>query len=127
MFYLYEVATGKLLSNSAEPITTSNPALAVKEIVGAVSGVWNTTTLSMDPYPVDTRISTGDFFDLFTQDELELLITRAKTQVKPQVFLKRLDLKARVDRADPLLIADMQAMVSAGVLTLARAQEIMSV
>ena len=127
MFYLYEVATGKLLSNSAEPITTSNPALAVKEIVGAVSGVWNTTTLSMDPYPVDTRISTGDFFDLFTQDELELLITRAKTQVKPQVFLKRLDLKARVDRADPLLIADMQALVSAGVLTFARAQEIMSV
>ena len=125
MNHIYETATGRLLSSTTLPVTDLPPG--TNFIVSLKTGIWNETTLDFDPRPPSPNLSTGDFFDRFTQSELEALIIAGRTNAKPAVFLKRLDLKGTVDLTDQRLISDMTAMKNAGIITAARGQEIMTI
>ncbi len=124
MNYLYKISTGELVSNSSDDI---DPPTGMSVISTDKTGLWNSTTLDFDPLLPETRLKTEVFFDRFTQAELENLIVTARTNAKAAVFLKRLDLKDRVDLADPLLQADISSMETAGILSTARVQEILNV
>jgi len=124
MNHIYRISDGSLVSSTADPVVTVPSGMAV--VVSDKTGVWNPITLDFDPRPNSPFISTGAFFDRFTQDELEALIIAARTNAKPAVFLKRLDLKESVDLLDANLQADMVSMKNAGIVTTARAQAILT-
>ena len=71
---------------------------------------------------VHTRL---DFMNRFTMEELAGIYTAAKSEVLVEVFLDKLKLAEHVDLADPNTVAGVKALVVSGLLTEARAGEIL--
>jgi hypothetical protein len=65
------------------------------------------------------------FMNRFTMDELVAIYTAAKTEVMVEVFLDKLKLAEEVDLSDPHTITGVQSLAASGLLTEARAQEVL--
>jgi hypothetical protein len=53
-YYLYEIATGQLISESSRPITDLSPRMAIKEFADRqpAGTMWDPATLNFVPLPV---------------------------------------------------------------------------
>lgn len=71
---------------------------------------------------VHTRL---DFMNRFSMEELAGIYTAAKSEVLVEVFLDKLKLAEHVDLADPNTVAGVKALAVSGLLTEARAGEIL--
>ena len=71
---------------------------------------------------VHTRL---DFMNRFSMEELAGIYTAAKSEVLVEVFLDKLKLAEHVDLADPNTVAGVNALAASGLLTEARAGEIL--
>ena len=65
------------------------------------------------------------FMNRFTMEELAAIYTAAKTEVMVEVFLDKLKLAEEVELADVQTIVGVQALAASGLLTEARAQEML--
>ena len=67
------------------------------------------------------------FMERFTLEEMASIYTAAKTTVVVEIFLDKMKLAEFIDITDANTIAGVNALVSAGLLTEARAAEILAV
>ena len=67
------------------------------------------------------------FMERFTLEEMAGIYTAAKTNVVVEIFLDKMKLAEFIDITDANTIAGVNALVSAGLLTEARAAEILAV
>lgn len=66
-----------------------------------------------------------DFMNRFTMEELAGIYTIAKSEVLIEVFLDKLKLAEHLDLANPNTVAGVHALATSGLLTEARAGEIL--
>lgn len=74
-----------------------------------------------------SKLSKIAFMDRFTLEEMAGIYTAAKTNVVVEIFLDKMKLAEFIDVADANTIAGVNALASAGLLTEARAAEILAV
>jgi len=126
MYVLYELETGRAHSQSSLPFVNPKPDIyGVKETL--LSGIWNEQTLDFDTAPVKRIIGVSDFIQRFTEAEQELLISATKTSSKADAFVGVLKLLGHVDLDSDFIVNSLTKMVQSGVLTKARALEIVNV
>ena len=124
MNYLYEISTGKLVTNSSADINPIPTGMEVKVLPDADSGIWNTTTLSFDSLP-ETRIRSADEFeDLLTDAEYAGILTASKTDVNVEVLVRRLASKPSVNLLSQRITSALGYLQSVGLLTADRVAEI---
>lgn len=125
MYILYEISTGRNISQSSEPITNIADGNAVKEFA-SVEGVWNPQTLEFDPFPTDKKITTLAFMELFTDAEMVAILDAAKVNTSIQLFVMKMEQAEFIDLNYPSTIAGVQALESAGLIGVGRAVEILN-
>lgn len=122
-YMLYEIATGRPLSQStAEPQNVS-AGRAYKEVSDFI-GTWDESTLEFKPLPEQRVIDKLDFLELFSDAELESIITHSNAKVK--VFIKKLDLAVTIDLKSDRMITALNGMESLGIIGVGRAAEILN-
>ena len=124
-YNLYEVSTGKLLSNSQKEFTNSDPTKDVK-ITESRTGVWDQNTLDYIPRPEKKVESKLDFTDRFTFAEFIGLIDAANTNPTVAAFMKKMDYSEFIDRADVRTIEMTHAIEALGLIATGRASEILN-
>lgn len=133
MFYLYKISDGTLVSNSALPIDP--PAgMAVKELEPPTGGeIWDAATQAFVEAPpsedglIGTRLERIDFLRLFTVPERIAIRTAAKSDPIIEDFMDILGAANAVWTGNLDTIAGVQYMASQGIITPARAAEVLSV
>ena len=79
------------------------------------------------PDPVmPKKVSKLEFLEAFTDDELEGIYTAAKTVVKIEIFLDKFRLAEFIDVADPKIQGGIQALEDGGLLSVGRADQILT-
>ena len=95
-----------------------------------VNGEWQVTWVLEDlPAPVvtyRTRLTRLEFRNQFTMAEKQALYTAAQSSVDIQIFLDDVNAAEFVELKDQATIDGLDALVSAGMLTQERADEILS-
>jgi len=128
MNHLYEIATGKLISSTSLSIPDIPAGMAVK--VSSLTGIWNTTTLDFDPFPEKRVITKLDFIELFTDSELEAIISKSKESNtagnKVSVFITKLELAGSVDLKSDRMNTAVNGMESLGLIAVGRATVILN-
>ncbi len=76
--------------------------------------------------PAPVQLSKLEFLEAFTEDELELIYTAAKTVVKIEIFLDKFKLAEYIDATDPKLQLGIRALEAGGLLATGRADEILA-
>ncbi len=84
------------------------------------------TNFRPPPAPPLQPIPPWAFMDLFSDAEFEAIETFARTNAKAAVFLRRLVGRPLVSSSDAKIIAAMAALVTAGILTAPRRDEILA-
>lgn len=118
MNYLYEVATGRLVSTTALPVPNPPAGMAVKAIEG--EGTWNPATLELDPLPpvVETvRLAKIDFLRLLTVPERIAIRTLGKTDVIIEDFLDMINAAQNIELTNADTVAGVGYMVQQELLT----------
>jgi len=128
MNHLYEIATGRLISSTILDIPDIPTGMAVK--VSVLTGIWNESTLDFDPVPVKRVIEKIDFIDLFTDSEMESIISKSKESNnagdKVGVFLEKLNAAPNVDLDSARTIAAVNGMETLGLIASGRAVVILN-
>lgn len=124
MYVLYEVSTGRLISQSSLPITNVGDGRATKEVSG--EGIWNETSLDFDPIPVNRKKSTLSFMELFTDSEMVGILDAAKVNTSVQLFVMKMEQASYIDLDYPATIAGVQSLEAGGLLSAGRAEEILN-
>lgn len=78
-----------------------------------------------NPQPSPRPLTKLAFMERFTMEELAAIYTAAKTNVMVEVWMDKLKLASEVDLGDPATISGVQALAASGLLTEARAQEVL--
>lgn len=115
----------KTLKASYEP---SSPWVSIPDEVEAgwlFDGTNYTAPAPVTPPTHRTRLTRLEFRNLFTQAEKQALYTAAQSSIDVQIFLDDLNAAQYVETTDPVTVAGLGALVSAGLLTQARADEIL--
>lgn len=124
-YVLYELETGRAHSQSSESFDNPDAAKwGVKET--QLSGIWNESTLDFDPVPVDKRMSTLEFMELFTEAELIGILDAAKVSTQVQLFVMKMEQAEFMDLNYQPTINGVNGLASAGLLTTERAAEILN-
>jgi len=123
MLHLYLVSTGELIS-SATVIDIIPAGMAVKD--SNKKGTWNTSALDFDPVVVDRVLSKDDYLDLFTDDEIVAIITTSNTDANIKTSLDILNYRGRIRMNSKNSINSINYMASIGLITPARAAEILN-
>ena len=125
MFVLYELATGRAHSQSEEPFT--NPDIikwGIKET--SKTGIWNEAALDFDPVPVDKRMTTLAFMELFTDAELVGILDAAKVSTQVELFVMKMEQAEFMDLNYQGTIDGINGLAASGLLTAERAAEILN-
>lgn len=125
MFLLYKIATGKALSQSSSEPLTLPEGTAIKE-VDSFDGSWNETTLSFDPLPIDKKMSTLAFMELFTEAELIGILDAAKVSTQVQLFVMKMEQAEFMDLNYQPTIDGVNGLAVGGLLTPERATVIIN-
>ena len=104
------------------------PTLETDEEVFSAIEAMNLADLETTP-PVagSAKLTKLAFMERFTLEEMAGIYTAAKTNVVVEIFLDKMKLAEFVDITDANTIAGVNALTSAGLLTEARAAEILAV
>ena len=71
-------------------------------------------------------LSKIDFMGLFTDAELVVIYTAAKTSVPIEVWIKKLEAATEITLSNPATVSGINALESAGLIGAGRAQEILA-
>lgn len=124
---LYKLDTRAAASNSEREIKNPDPSVYGVAETATRFGIWNHETLDYDPYPVKQKALTRlEFMERFTDEELIGIFTAAKQSVPLEVFLEKLKAAEEILLDNTLTVAGINALVAVGLLTTARAEEILS-
>lgn len=124
-FNLVEDSTGKLISQSALPITNIKSGYVVVETADN-SGTWNETTRGYDPIQLHRVVTLKNFIFRFTDAEREALHVKVKTNEKAEEFVQTLKIIQSVDLDSGYIVGRVNLMETAGVIGTGRATEILS-
>lgn len=86
----------------------------------------NYEVLPDPPIPKQTVFSKIDFQKKFTQPELVAIYTEAKSDIEVEVWLDTFKIATEIDTTDEQTLAGMGMLVSKGVITQLRADEILT-
>ena len=111
----YRVEGGKVVD--AYPGKTDEDVLA--DIAAAQAAPPQT------PVAASAKLTKLEFMNRFTLEELAAIYTAAKANVLVEVWMDKLKLASEVDLSDPATIAGVQSLAAQGLLTEARAQEVL--
>tara|TARA_R110000744_G_scaffold173121_3_gene291924 strand:- start:424 stop:798 length:375 start_codon:yes stop_codon:yes gene_type:complete len=123
MKHLYKIDNGVLIS-SATIINNIPVGMAAKE--SDKKGLWNTQTLDFDEIPKSKKMVTLDFLELFTDLELTGILDAAKVNTEIQVFVMKMEQASFMDLDYQPTIDGINKFASVGLLTTARAGEILN-
>lgn len=125
--YAYDTTTGELLGETDVPYTppAGVSVLVTTEREGQTT-YWDVATRTFLPRPVKNIVEKSEFILRFTDNELDALLTIAKTNVKAEVFVKVFMSCAAIDLTDPRIITAINRMETAGVIGAGRATEILN-
>ena len=119
---------GRLNTDSATSLTSFSsadpPVITIPDEESI--GVWNTTTLSYDPYPASTIRTKLEFITLFTDAEIGNILTEAKTNSNVAIFLKKVELAGEIDLADQRTINGVNWLEANGIIGAGRASEVLN-
>lgn len=125
MNHLYEIATGRLVSSTADPIPEPPVGMAVKS--SDLEGIWNTEILDFEPVVVETVLDRTEFLDLFTDVELDAILDAEPTDKNVRRFLKRLDVAGSVRMSNKSTVDGVNYMAHMNYIDPSRVSEILSV
>lgn len=124
-YVLYELDTGRNHSQSEEVVDNPDTGRwGVKET--QLSGIWNESTLDFDPRLVDKRMTTLAFMELFTEAELMGILDAAKVSTQVEVFVMKMEQAEFMDLNYQPTIDAISGLATFGLLTTARAAEILN-
>jgi len=103
-------------------VVDAYPGKTDEEVLTLIASEQAAQVVAAPSQKVITKLA---FMNRFTMEELAAIYTAAKTEVMVEVFFDKLKLAEYVDVTDPQTIAGVQALVSKGLLTEARAQEVL--
>ena len=125
MYVLYELSTGRAHSQSSESfVNPDESTYGIKQT--DKSGIWNDVTLDFDPAPVNKKISTLAFMELFTDAELVGILDAAKVSTQVQLFVMKMEQAEFIDLAYQPTIDGINALAAAGLITEARASGVLN-
>ncbi len=78
----------------------------------------------LEAIPPKREITKLEYMERFTDQELQDIYTAAKTFVAIEVWLEKFKATTQVDLNDPRILAGLQSLETAGLITQGRAQEI---
>lgn len=94
-----------------------------EEVLAAIAEQQAAQGQSTEPSPrVLTKLQ---FLNRFTNEELAAVYTAAKTNVLIEVFMDKLKLAQEINLDDPQTVGGLQSLAAAGLLSEARAQEVL--
>lgn len=125
--YIYDLATGQLISESSLVIDPIPGGIGVKIFSREASlGIWNASTLQFDPRPQNKKEDKLVFIDRFSDSELEGIMAARRTNDKVAVFVKKLDLAEDVDRSSVRTVTAVNGLEAIGLIVSGRAAEILA-
>ena len=124
-YVLYELDTGRAHSQSSNEFENPNPEKwGIKETNN--SGTWNESTLDFDPLPIDKRMSTLAFMELFTDDEWVGVLDAAKVSSQINLFVMKMTQAEFMDLNYQGTIDGINGLAAIGLLTTDRAAEVLN-
>ena len=124
-FVLYELETGRAHSQSNASFDNPDPVKwGVKET--ELAGIWNESTLDFDPVPAEKKMATLSFMELFTDAELVGILNAAKVSTEVQLFVMKMEQASFMDLNYQPTIDGVNALASVGLITEARAIEVLN-
>jgi len=129
-YFIYiESATGRAKSSTDDAEFVANFSKEGFEFVtvddSTKGGIWNPQTRQFDPRPEKKVVSKLDFLDLFTDSELENILSSPNIKVK--IFVKKLELAdGRINLKSNRMTAAINGMETLGLIGPGRAAEIIS-
>lgn len=112
----YRVEAGKVVD--------AYPGKTDEEVLAAIAEQQAAQAQSTEPS--SPRVLTKlQFLNRFTNEELAAVYTAAKTNVLIEVFMDKLKLAQEVNLDDPQTVGGLQSLAAAGLLSEARAQEVL--
>ena len=103
-----------------KPINTDLP---LQELIGMR---WVDENTVIPTEILRTRLTRLEFRNQFTMAEKQALYTAAQSNVDVQIFLDDVNAAEYIETSDAATIAGLDALVSAGLLTQARADEVLA-
>lgn len=85
-----------------------------------------TDTIQFVPKPASNVITKLEYMNRFTDTELATIYTLAKTMVQIEIWLEKFKMAENIDLVDPRIIAGLNALETAGALSVGRASEILN-
>ena len=103
----------------------------INDAVCSPGDTWNGTNfispvVIVEPV-VETKFSRLQFMNRFTNAELGMIYTTAKTQVAIEVWLDKFKLAEYIDSTDPDTVAGVQMLEQSGLLAVGRANAILGI
>ena len=123
--YLYKDSDKTLISESSIEIELKS-GHSVVSFDDRQSGIWNSETLSFDPFPAQRVISTDEFIQRFTATEQEDIIDATKTSKKANRFIQILKIVKLADLDSEFIQTSVNAMESSGVIAVGRSAEVLA-
>jgi len=125
MFVLYNLISGRAQSQSS--LSFENPDANIYEIkVTAKVGIWNEQTLDFEPAPIDKRMTTLEFMELFTISEWSGVLGAAKVNAEVELFVMKMTQAEFMDLNYQSTIDGINSLAAAGLLTVERADEVLN-
>jgi hypothetical protein len=125
MFVLYELESGRAHSQSSESFVNPDDSIyGIKETDKI--GIWNQETLDFDLVAASKRMTTLEFMELFTDDEWVGVLDAAKVSSLVNLFVMKMTQAEFMDLNYQGTIDGINGLVSAGLLTQARADEVLN-
>lgn len=75
---------------------------------------------------IRTIVSKLEYMNRFSDSELELIYTAAKTNIQVEVWLEKFKLAQQIDLTDPRIRSGLLALESAGLIAQGRSDEILA-
>ena len=128
-FNLVDTATGNLISQSWSIIKNVKLGRHVVETDHTNKsdlGIWNSSTQEYEARAKNKRYTKTLFLELFTDAELSGILLASKTEPSIELFLMKLQLADSIDLNYQPAINAINGMAAAGLLTEARATEILN-
>ncbi len=125
MYVLYELATGRAHSQSSNAFDNPDTEKwGIKQTDN--EGTWNESTLDFDPLPIDKRMSTLAFMELFTDDEWVGVLDAAKVSSQINLFVMKMTQAEYMDLNYQGTIDGINGLAAIGLLTTDRAAEVLN-
>lgn len=106
----------------AGKVVDDYPGKTDEEVLALIASEQAAQVEASPPQKVITKLQ---FLNRFTNEELAAVYTAAKTNVLIEVFMDKLKLAQEVNLDDPQTVGGLQSLAAAGLLSEARAQEVL--